>query len=331
MKETVKTIGKILSYFKTENSFLFFSGKMIGNFQTDAETHLVDSIKNIIYNRFYCRNISEGKSGKLVTAIKSRNNYFQHPETFRIKGKQRQKCMLVESELQSGEGLYASHEGTLCYIPLMEAEKVPSIKLDGNNRYIVVKPENLPVVPPFFYHSTNGWKYFLNEYKVRIYFNCNPSKVKFLAETIIYSMEKYEIPFAFKCFNSDEFYNRNDTAVLYLRIVDFNAAAIVIEELYNSIKNSLRTGVPLFTLKLAPGISFAESPLGGVSFGEHRCFAIARSIYTVFRKNIPDENCLSELIKCMSHINIRISEMHLNSQSHYSYRFPLLDDKRNKK
>jgi hypothetical protein len=79
-------------------------------------------------------------------------------------------------------------------------------------------------------------------------------------------------------------YARSDSAVLYTprRYADFTFQLAL--EIHNRARPYLGDDVPLFTLRLAPGLAFAEDPGTQESFGMSRCRILAHGIWTAYQK-----------------------------------------------
>ena len=50
----------------------------------------------------------------------------------------------------------------------------------------------------------------------------------------------------------------------------------------DEVAGHLRETVPALTLRLAPGLAFAEDPGGGESYGAHRCRLITEAVLTAW-------------------------------------------------
>ncbi|MDV4166167.1 lanthionine synthetase LanC family protein [Rhizobium leguminosarum] len=73
-----------------------------------------------------------------------------------------------------------------------------------------------------------------------------------------------------------DYSRRLDTSVIY---IDLRArgAQRALADAYREASHCFRDGVPALTRWIAPGLSVAESPPGGESFGRHRCGLIAEA------------------------------------------------------
>ena len=87
------------------------------------------------------------------------------------------------------------------------------------------------------------------------------------------------MPFRFKVSGIQTIFERSDSAVLYVPRRYAQLAFELVWEAYKQIGPNLRNDVPLFTLRLAPGLAFAEDPGTQESFGMSRCRNLAHAIW----------------------------------------------------
>lgn len=121
---------------------------------------------------------------------------------------------------------------------------------------------------------------------VRIYWNISSDGAVSLVKSLTNALNDEGIPFQFKILNNEKYYVRADAGVLYLDKDDIKDAKNALSAIYNNIKSFLKPSVPLFAKKLASGISLAEDPANGESFGQNRCRLFAESIYDAYTKDI---------------------------------------------
>ena len=105
---------------------------------------------------------------------------------------------------------------------------------------------------------------------LRFYWNVPAEAAARLMELVTGEFNRWQTPFRFKCGRNSAVCGRRDAAVLYVQRPYYPMAARLVERIHAEIGAQLRDGVPLFTLRLARGLGFAEEP--GESFGQHRSF-----------------------------------------------------------
>jgi hypothetical protein len=115
-------------------------------------------------------------------------------------------------------------------------------------------------------------------HRVRFYFHLRPPGAPILVRTLTAALNRYQVPFQFKCQKYRENYDRLDSSVLYVAYRYFDVCARVLTDLPAELTDQLHSAVPLFTKVLRPGISLAEDPGGKRSFGLNRCQLVAEGI-----------------------------------------------------
>ncbi len=114
---------------------------------------------------------------------------------------------------------------------------------------------------------------------VRFYWNVSPDGAPQLLRRISGDLNRWEVPFRFKTPSHPGMFARTDTAVLYAPRRYAHFTRTLVSEIHSSILPLLRDDVPLFTLRLAPGLSFAEDPGTQESFGMCRSRILAQGIW----------------------------------------------------
>ena len=114
---------------------------------------------------------------------------------------------------------------------------------------------------------------------VRFYWNVSAEGAPQLLQRISGDLNRWEVPFRFKTPSHPGMFARTDTAVLYAprRYAQFTRG--LVSEIHSAIHHLLRDDVPLFTLRLAPGLAFAEDPGTQESFGMCRSRILAQGIW----------------------------------------------------
>lgn len=115
---------------------------------------------------------------------------------------------------------------------------------------------------------------------LRFYLNITPEASPHLIKALLARFREPAVRFEAKVANDPEAYGRVDPAIVYTDQAGYAATKNVLLDLVKRQKAWWRRGTPLFTRKLAPGLSAAECPpvLLGVqpeSFGHRRCGLVA--------------------------------------------------------
>ena len=105
---------------------------------------------------------------------------------------------------------------------------------------------------------------------VRFYFNVRASGAALLVQELTSRLNRWQIPFRFKCPVVAAQYERVDTGVLYVPWRFLVPTSRCVVDLLPAIRESLAPNVPLFTKRVADGVGMAEDPGQLRSFGQHR-------------------------------------------------------------
>src|SRR4030095_311662 len=151
----------------------------------------------------------------------------------------------------------------------------------GGEGSVLMGKEYRELLPGFY--MANGNKSMRDKsFVVRIYWNISSNGAVFLMKSLTTTLNKENIPFQFKILNNESYYRRADSGVLYMDKQDIKKARNALSAIYKDINSFLKPSVPLFAKKLNAGISLAEDPSNGESFGQNRCRLFAESIYDAF-------------------------------------------------
>ncbi|MEH0876202.1 T3SS effector HopA1 family protein [Pectobacterium cacticida] len=188
------------------------------------------------------------------------------------------------------------------------------------NQYIhfLRQKENRHIQQVFYYvHSNHYMEH--DAPQVRIYWNIMPEGAASLVAMITEVLNAHHIAFNFKCLNHPDLYHRADSAVLYLEKRYFDYTLRVLKPHIPTLEKYLLDTLPLFTQAISKGISFAEDPGNGQSFGMHRCQLIAKGLLTAYEKKqihgsslTADQMNLACIVDEFNNKGIAIGRLHLN-------------------
>jgi hypothetical protein len=181
-------------------------------------------------------------------------------------------------------------------------------------------PKEDTTVQPVFYH-VRGTELVPQQVElVRVYFHTTFEGSLALVRDLTTTFNEYRLPFLFKCLNHPDLYTRADSAVLYVSKFDFRLAYSLLRPIVARLAPHLQTTVPLFTRALWPGVSFAEDPAHGLSFGIHRCGLVAEGLLEAHRKKATTgAKQFAEVQRTFAKNGIDIARIYLNPNSHFSY------------
>lgn len=160
--------------------------------------------------------------------------------------------------------------------------------------------------------------------KVRFYFNVSPEVAPALLEFITTELNRFQIPFRFKCPKDPNNYDRRDTAVLYVASRWFQITSQILSEFSDAPRSNFDLGVPLFCRELWPGVGFAEDPEGSESFGETRCNLVAKGIQQAWQQTHEptDEQFLQSIQSEFERADISLDRPWLNAGTINDYEVP---------
>jgi hypothetical protein len=119
---------------------------------------------------------------------------------------------------------------------------------------------------------------------MRFYWNVSADGAAELVRGVTRALNRFRVPFRFKCVSSPAYYARLDSAVLFVRRRFYRPVAELLADLYPRVRPFLGEDCPLFTRPLAPGWALAEDPADGQSFGMSRCLMLAQGIWDAYAR-----------------------------------------------
>lgn len=117
-----------------------------------------------------------------------------------------------------------------------------------------------------------------DEAMVRYYFAPHARKLGALVTALQRMLDRARLPFSLKYPLEPQALSRRDAVVLYVGARHAHAVHARLAALAPELGRHLRPVHALWTQPLAPGISFAQDPASGLSFGESRCRALAQGM-----------------------------------------------------
>jgi type III HopA1-like effector protein len=157
----------------------------------------------------------------------------------------------------------------------------------------------------------------------RFYWNvCEQGAVP-LTGWITQTLNRFQIPFRYKCLTIAGQFERVDAAVLYVSKKFFRISAELLATGRETLREFLRPETPLFTRHLAPGLAFAEDPGNGESFGMNRCRILAEALWSAASKGlVREDQRFQEVTAHFTQYGLRLDQAHLNAQSADFYETP---------
>lgn len=189
-----------------------------------------------------------------------------------------------------------------------------------NTRVNLVKTKESKTIQPVFYHVF-GDELFPQETELaRFYWNTTPEGAGVLVEKITSVLNDYRIQFQFKCLNHPDLYVRSDSAVLYCPKKYVPVVLQLLKHILPELKPYLKEETPMFTKRLYKGLSYAEDPGKGMSFGMSRSTIIANALVDAFVKDEKDVYAFVE--KALETQGMLLDALHLNKHTVLTPNFP---------
>lgn len=131
----------------------------------------------------------------------------------------------------------------------------------------------------------------------RIYFNVGVENAPALTNLLTTQLNDIGLPFRFKVSANAGMFDRCDSAVLYIAKRHFHAFSVMAGCLLPKLTEMLRDETPLFAKRLARGLSVAEEPGCGKSFGQVRTVMLAESFFSTWKSGAASVGSWIESLK----------------------------------
>jgi Lanthionine synthetase C-like protein/HopA1 effector protein family len=167
-----------------------------------------------------------------------------------------------------------------------ESESAPASHAPARTAVAVKLPKELLGMSPGHYLAMSDTELTRREsdFIVRIYWNLLPDGGVVLMRQLTEQLNALGLAFQLKVTDSARPVARCDTAVLYLAASDYGTAEPVLRDVYGMLAPWLRPAVPSLSLPLGRGVSFAEDPPNGQSFGMDRSRLLAEGMIDAERR-----------------------------------------------
>ncbi|HEV2417879.1 MAG TPA: T3SS effector HopA1 family protein [Terriglobia bacterium] len=153
----------------------------------------------------------------------------------------------------------------------------------GSSATVFFPKESLTMQPGFYFAFGEAETDSPADYNlVRFYWNVKSEGAADLMRLSTERLNRFRIPFRMKSLTTRSQYTRLDAAIVYLNKRYFHIAAELLGGVRREMEGRLGEGVPLFTLRLAPGLALAEDPGNGESFGMNRCRMLAEAVWSAY-------------------------------------------------
>jgi hypothetical protein len=159
---------------------------------------------------------------------------------------------------------------------------------------------------------------------IRFYWSIAASAAAQLVSVLTERLNRFRVPFRYKCQRSRAQYERLDPAVLYLDKKYYQIGAQHVAEAYARVRDHLKPAAPIFTKVLVPGIALAEDPPNGDSFGMHRCGILAAGLWEAHARGVTDDAARLDFVEAgFAQRGLALEQPYLNPGSVDWYTFAL--------
>lgn len=167
----------------------------------------------------------------------------------------------------------------------ISAEAGGSAPHPGSAISVLWKRESAAVQPGFYFAYGEAIADQMEESPmVRFYFNLKAKGAPLAVQHLSSTLNRFRVPFRFKCLSNSGHYPRNDAGVLYVGRRFYRICSELLVEVHPKLAAELDDQPPLFCLSLAKGLGLAEDPGTGESFGTARCRLLAQAAADAFAK-----------------------------------------------
>ncbi len=147
---------------------------------------------------------------------------------------------------------------------------------------------------------------------VQLYFNFTPDAAVAILQQLTGSLNKLKIPFQFAILHDRALFYRCDCGTLWLDRSNYPILQPLLAEIYHTYRAEFSPPVPLFTKLLAPGLSIAQVPVAGGSFGRQRCQLLSTGLVTATERGQIARAKLTTVERVLTDAGVDLAQPHLN-------------------
>jgi hypothetical protein len=250
--------------------------------QAESGGILIPLLTEALYGRAYARRLgwpapavtTPGPDEDLVPALSAANP-----------GRERWEAgWQVRQALSTGRVIAERNGGARFLWPgEFIASDAPGTPPRPGARVTVWRPRESATLQPGFYFAFGEAAWEDEAAILRVYWNVSPDGAPALTGTVAATMNRWGVPFRYKCLSRRSLYPRTDSAVLYVARRGWRLVRELVMEVQAAVAPHLHPDPPLFARPLARGMSMAEDPGTGDSFGMSRCRMLAEGLWTAWR------------------------------------------------
>jgi hypothetical protein len=250
--------------------------------QAENGAVMIPLLTEMLYGRAYARRLgwppataaAPGPDDDLVPALSAANPGRERWET----GWQ------VRQALSTGRVLAERNGGARFLWPgEFIASDAPGTPPRKGAHITLWRPRESATLQPGFYFAFGEGAWEDDAPLLRVYWNATPAGAVALTTAVVGTMNRWGVPFRYKCLSRRSLYPRTDSAVLYVARRGWRLVRELVMEVHAAVAGELHPDPPLFARPLARGMSMAEDPGTGDSFGMSRCRMVAEGLWMAWR------------------------------------------------
>jgi hypothetical protein len=295
-----------------------------GSFENPDASPLVSLLHGILYQQAYARRFGDGPSETVQLS-----QGMDMPAALAAANNSRDRWVSdwrISHVFASGQIAAHRYGVQRVFWPgeFISAEAAGGPPQPGATVNVLWKGGSAAAQPGFYFSYGETIPDQIDEYPlVRFYMNIRPGGAARILEYLGRTLNRFRIPFRYKCLSKVDLYPRADAGVLYIGRRFYNVCSELMSDMHKKIGSELGANVPLFSLYLSPGIGLAEDPGTGESFGMNRCRIVAQGIADAFSKNLHSaEGRLKTVEDRFKAVGLDLQRPHLNPGSSNEYSWP---------
>ncbi len=281
----VQELTAFLSELKINNTQIAFRGKNLIASGEDRRAKLIE----LVYSQCYALKQSASRGKATMKSTEDSGAFLKNLIQSNRSIPQNGKCWEVR-EIFAGN-LVELAKGTVSKV--VSRSQVQHAGEFRKGQLVNVEfPNGDSTIQEGFYYTYSNVPVDHQTSFTRVYWNITAGGAAPLITAITGLLNRYEIPFLFKCLDRPGGYSRRDAAVLYLESRHLDLAVQLFPDIIKQVETWLEKDVPLFTFCFHPGVGIAESPNENESLGMHR----ARLVTSVLLDAANEQRTPFELI-----------------------------------
>jgi hypothetical protein len=334
--DTIRTLQKILGSIQIVGPAAFmFAGQIfqvqnnikMGASPAQSQNPLVVEMQQALYAHAYCRHF-EGQVWQAIPMLEPAGEMNEILSQANASRERWDREWQIAQVAPTGQVLAQKHRATRLLWPgEFITQDGPGTPPRVGAHIVIYSPRESRTLQPGFYFAFGETVAEPQEVfnAVRFYWSVSATGASELVQTLTRALNRFQTPFRLKCCSHRMLYDRLDAAVLYVNRWHARITAEVAANVYPGLQRYLQRETPLFTRRLAPGLSFAEEPGTGESFGMFRCRVLAEAVWSAYLQGTQDVGVrLQALRQLFTSYGLDFERPYLRTGSVDSYDLPAI-------